>query len=373
MVKSTDVIVVGGGIIGCFIAYYLYNHGIRCTIIERDGIGSQASGSAAGLFNPLMSRDTPEFYTKFAIESHKIHAKVAEPLKEETGIDYHYGPISVMRLAFSGSEVQKQIEEFNWLKSLAIGPRLLQGDSLSCFHKWLSPYVQSALITNYESQVEPYQLMIALMQALEKRSCTIKTGEAVDIVYDAKGTRGIKLKNGDAVYAEKIVLTLGPWINTLNLGVGLDIPVKPIRGQILTLDVPLQLPSYWISYDKGYIAPKLAGHVIAGTTEEDAGFSKGTTEQATLSIMSTVLKISPIMREATLKQATACLRPLSTKDNLPFIGEVPHMPNLYIATGHGKKGILLSAATGKYLAQLIATKQSDWDLSPFSLDRLYPD
>lgn len=373
MVKSTDIIVVGGGIIGSFIAYYLYNYGIRCTIIERDGIGSQASGSAAGLFNPLMSSDTPEFYTEFAIESHKIHAEVAEPLKEETGIDYHYGPISVMRLAFSDDEVQEQIKEFDWLESLSIAPTLLQANSLSLFDKWLSPYVQSALITNYEAQVEPYQLMIALAQALEKRSCIIKTGEAIDIVHGNKGTSGVKLKNGDVLYAEKIVLTLGPWINTLNLGIGRNIPVKPIRGQILHLSVPLQLPSYWISYGKGYIAPKLAGHVIAGTTEEDAGFARETTEEATLSIMSTVLKISPIMQEATLRQATACLRPLSMEDNLPFIGEVPHIPNLYIATGHGKKGILLSAATGKYLAQLIATRKSDWDLSPFSLDRLYPD
>ena len=370
MMKSTDVIIVGGGVIGSLIAYYLHDYGIRSTIVERDGIGSQASGGAAGLFNPIMPSGTPEFFTEFAIESHKLHSRLAESLISETGVDYHYGPISVVRLAFSDNEIQEQINEYKRLESLSLNPRLLNGTDLFNYSEWLSPDVKSLLITDYEAQVEPYQLMIALAQSLEKRSCRLMTGDVIKILTNNTGSNGIKLKNGNVLYADRVVLANGPWINSFSTCIGSNLPIKPIRGQILKLRTPIKLPPYWISYGKGYIAPKLAGHVIAGTTEEDVGFFRETTEEASLSIMNSVLKISPVMHDATLLEATACLRPVSSKDNLPFLGTIPHIPNLYIAAGHGKKGILLSAATGKYMAQLIATGTVDWDLAPYSIQRL---
>ena len=125
MIKSADVIIVGGGIIGSLIAYYLDEYGIKSTIVERDGIGSQASGGAAGLFNPIMPGGTPEFFTQFAMESHKLHAQLAESLISETGVDYNYGPISVVRLAFSDREVKEQMDEYERLKLLSLNPQLL--------------------------------------------------------------------------------------------------------------------------------------------------------------------------------------------------------------------------------------------------------
>ena len=193
MIKSADVIIVGGGIIGSLIAYYLDEYGIKSTIVERDGIGSQASGGAAGLFNPIMPSGTPEFFTKFAIESHKLHSRLAESLISETGVDYHYGPISVVRLAFSDTEIQEQINEYKRLESLSLNPQVLNGTDLLNYSEWLSPDVKSLLITHYEAQVEPYQLMVALAQSLEQRSCKLMTGEVTEILTGNKGSNGSKL------------------------------------------------------------------------------------------------------------------------------------------------------------------------------------
>ena len=144
-----------------------------------------------------------------------------------------------------------------------------------------------------------------------------------------------------------------------------------MRGQIVRFSIDGPLPDLALIHINGehYLLRKPSGELISGTTWEWEGFDKRTTPEGLATIIEGALKLAPGMRDAAVVEHRACLRPFSQDDH-PIIGRVPGWEGLYLATGHAAEGILLSAATGKFMAQLIAIGQSDYDLSPFSPERL---
>ena len=369
MTSSSDVIIAGGGIMGCLTAYHLGQYGLKCTIIERDSVGSQASGSAAGLLNPLSGAESDPGQAEFALEAYRLHRQLAQELWHMTAIDYHYAETPMLRPAFTEEEVADLRRQFAGLQSYGANPLWLEGDSLRPMFTWLAHDVQAAVYTPREGQVECSPLMAALAQAIKAQGAIVREGEVVGLKKGSHRITGVSLADGTILEGGSILLAMGPWSKFAGEWMGVNIPVEPLRGQILRLSLPSPPVEYSIAYDRGYVTPKAAGHLLAGTTEEFAGFVRQVTPQGQASIMKDSLRIAPILQGASLIETTACLRPLCL-DGLPIIGQVPGWDNLYIATGHGRKGILLGTATGKYLAQLMATGECDWDLSPYSPRRL---
>jgi glycine oxidase len=171
------------------------------------------------------------------------------------------------------------------------------------------------------------------------------------------------------VLAEAVVVATGPWSMFAGPWLGYQVPVRPLKGQIVYLEPPGALPGHAIFHDTGYVLPKPSGKLMVGTTEEDAGFDPQPTLQGQAAIMDAVLRLAPRLRGVPIREVTACLRPLSA-DGLPFIGAAPSWRGLYLATGHGRKGILLCLITGKHLARLIVQGRTDPSIAEFSPFRL---
>ena len=115
MPENREVVIVGGGAAGCSVAYYLALAGVKATIIERDGIATQASGFSAGGLNPLEGAQIPGPLGPLAIESYRMHRRLWDELKEDTGIDYQGRIISLVKVAFQESDVpglQESLELF---------------------------------------------------------------------------------------------------------------------------------------------------------------------------------------------------------------------------------------------------------------------
>jgi glycine/D-amino acid oxidase-like deaminating enzyme len=128
---------------------------------------------------------------------------------------------------------------------------------------------------------------------------------------------------------------------------------------------PEQLQPFGFSCGGNYATTKEAGLVYLGTTEERVGFDNGTTTEARDSILRFGVGFASVLEQAELVEQTACLRPLSA-DGLPIIGEAPGVDGVYLATGHGRQGILMSTATGQAMADLIVDGATDCiDLAPF--------
>ena len=373
---SHDVVVVGGGVMGFAVAYFLAaEHGIRSLIIERDAIASGASGGAAGELaaselSAVGGRRNSPAYTRFLLEAIDLHSSMAPALLEESGIDYLLTNLPMLRPAFDDDEATRLRKEMEEHRSEGIQGEWLEPENIHAMGSWLSDNAVGA-VYSVEHQLEAYPFALALAQAAERHGVEVRTGEVTGLEREGGRATGVRMGDGEIVGAQRVVVANGPWTQHASAWMGIDLPVIPLRGQIVHLDLPpgTRAPRQAIFHETGYVLPKVGGDLLAGTTMEDAGFDPHPTVEAQNAIMEAAVRLAPTLLEAPIREVTACLRPYS-KDERPIIGAVPGWESLYIATGHGFKGVTLSLITGKSLAQLIARGSSGFPLDEFSPARL---
>jgi glycine oxidase len=373
--NSPTAIIVGGGVIGCAVGYFLAaEHGVKSLIIERNGIGSEASGGAAGelaaaeLTEKGSHRPAPIF-TRFLQEGISLHSTLAQTLLQESGVDYLLSPITMLRPAFTEGEVSDMKGELARLNEAGVEASWVEPEAIQAMHSWLADDAIGAVLST-ELQLESYPFALALAQAAEQHGVQVRSGEVTGIERSGGRVTGVRIGD-ELLSAPIVVIANGPWSQFASEWIGLDIPVIPIRGQIVHLEVPLggPRPRQAIFHSSGYLLPKAGGALFVGTTIEDVGFDSEPTSEARDSIMEAVARIAPQIIDMPIKQVTACLRPYST-DDMPIIGAVPGVDGLFIATGHAFKGITLCLVTGKNLAQLIAQGTSSFPMDEFSPARL---
>ena len=354
MAGTSEVVIIGGGVAGCSVAYHLALAGVKSTVIEREGIGSQASGFSAGGLNPLEGAQIPGPLGPLAIESYRMHLKLWDVLKEETGIDYQGRILSLVKVAFDDSdlpELHQSLDTFSAAQADGFSAHWLDRQQLNDLEPRLSPDIVHGLYAKGNAGLDSYQYTLALANAAEKRGVTIRSGSVNGVKVGKGRITGVFL--GDTEIAcDHLVLAAGPWSREAETWLDLSIPVDPLKGEILRLELPGPSLGHDISGGGGSMYPKPDGLVWCGTTEERKGFNKETTESAHQSIIQGVIRIMPDMAQAKLALQTACLRPV-TPDWLPIVGKAPGWDNIYLATGAGKKGILLSPGMGKATADLI--------------------
>ena len=145
---------------------------------------------------------------------------------------------------------------------------------------------------------------------------------------------------------------MGPWAQQASDWCGVDLPVTPLKGEILRLRSDLGPLRVGLNYAGGYAATKADGLIWAGTTEEYSGFNDNTTSVGRDSVMENLLKMAPGLWQAELMHQTACLRPM-TPDGMPIVAKLPGWENVFVATGAGRKGILWSTGMSHILADLV--------------------
>ena len=176
----------------------------------------------------------------------------------------------------------------------------------------------------------------------------------------------------DTISCGQVVLAMGPWSRRAEAWLDTYIPVDPLKGEILRTELPGPRLYYDISGGGGSVTPKPDGLVWCGSTEEWKGFDKEPTASSRQSILEGAIRLIPDMSEARLSLQTACLRPV-TPDWLPIIGQVPGWDNVYLATGAGKKGILLSPGIGKSVADIMTQGETKLSISAFNPNRFASD
>ena len=369
---NPDVIVVGAGIAGCLTAYLLAKAGASVTILEADSVGSHASGFAFGGLGPLEGAGIPEPILDFSVWCFERHKSIYEELLQETGIDTQFHLRDRLNLAFTGEEAEHQKQAIAWQSRLpGFKVEWLQPEDAVRAEPRTNPDCMGAAYAQGTGAVEAYRYNLAVAQAAEKYGAAMAQRRVTGLLGDGGRCRGVKLETGE-MEAGAVVLAGGPWTGGMSEWCGVEIPVRPLKGQIIRLQLSENPMVASLNYAGSYAASKPDGLIWAGTTEEDVGFDEEITTAARDKVMSDLLRMAPSLAEAELVQQTACLRPLSA-DGMPIVDAIQGWENLYLITGGGRKGILWSTGMAQGLTDLILTGSSEIpDLPALSLSRFYP-
>lgn len=369
MPQVADVIIIGGGVIGCSIAYHLSVAGLRCTVLERDNIASGASGVAAGMLTVSIEHllAGPQF--ELGIESLKIYPETLKAVHEASGIDPEYVTAGSLRLAFTEQEehglralipAMKGYLEIDWV----LGEDVLKTEPN------LSPRIRGAVYTPGERQVRAARITQAYAQAAASDGrVSFQLGALVaGLTYQGQRVTGVRMADGSHMTADHVVLAAGAWSGAIAETIGAMVPVRPVRGQIITLykvprPVRMCVFSPW-----GYLTPKVDGTVLLGATYEEAGYDLRVTAAGIEGLLAGLPEFAPGLAEAEVRELRVGLRP-GTPDEAPILGPVPGWEGITLATGHFRSGILLSPITGKLIAELIAEGKTSVPIDAFSLAR----
>ena len=368
--KFMNISIIGGGIVGCAAAYYLSKSGYDVTLIEKDEIASKASGfSFGGLLPPMVSENNNlNIFTDFAIN---IHKKLFYDLSSKE-INYGFRKKNSLILATNDQEL-KNIIKFSTQMYFPSGqnPIILNHGEISHIDARISDKILGGLYINNSYDVDAFNLCSSLWYAAKKYGAKLIKDEVISIDVKNNSVRSIVLKGSEKkINSQNVILAAGPWSKFLTESLGIDIPLKPLKGQILRFDNenhPDISINFW--WGANYISTKYDGYLWAGTTEEDVGFNQNIDKKGAKSILSSCIEIFPYIEKLKITNQTACLRPI-TSDLLPIIENFSdEVSGLVLSTGGGRNGILFGPAMGYIAAEMILSKKSSVDTSFLNLKR----
>lgn len=365
---SPDVAVIGGGIVGCSAAYYLSRAGADVTLIERAGIASGASGNSAGGINPLEGDHIPGPLAELAIWSYRLHLDLWSELPEETSVAFSERIVPWIRIALSEDDLpdlQRSFRAFN--EAPGFSASMLDSGQVLEIEPRISDAVLGGVHLHGNAAVDSRCLTLALMTAAEERGARFVWADGWP-EPKASGASLSVVGGSEVIAAGAVVVAAGPWSSSALEFAGVRLPIRPIKGEILRLDPPGPMYRQDIAYPGGEAHPKPDGLVWIGATVEEAGFDTQITDAARRRLTVDAVRAVPALADSTVALQTACLRP-AISDGLPAMGRVDGRHDLYVATGGGRKGVLLGPAMGRAIADLIVDGHTGAPVAGFGLDR----
>src|SRR5882672_329508 len=359
MGKNPDVLVVGGGIVGAAIAWRLAKDGLAVTLLEKGEIGREASWAAGGMLTPVHLAEYPPALAEVCSASLALYKPLCDEIAAASGIDPEYRVTGLLLVVTedAGEEAARELEAWKVERNQPV-ERLTPEQAVAVEPK-LTPRLRRALRLPDIAQVRNNRMAVALAEAARRKGAEIRANTPVTGFLRVPGrVNGVKTPRGD-VYAGTTVLAAGAWSPELLQSVGLDLKVKPIKGQILLAGGPPDFCRHMILDGESYLIPRADGRILVGSTLEDVGFDKSVILDTLGDLAVRGARLMPELGKLPLVTSWAGLRP-GTPDRLPYIGKGPG-EGLIVATGHYRNGILLAPITGELVADLVAGRAPSVD------------
>ena len=347
--SAPDVVVVGGGVVGCAIALELTRRGAAVTLFERDEIGGHASGYSFGGLYPTSGAGIPGPLLEPARHAVDLHRRAAPELRDLTGIDVHLEAVESLALATDESGLDSLRASCRWQQSHGFDAEMLADDELRRLAPEAVPDIAGALLQRSHFEVDSLLLTRALARAAQLKGAVVRHAPITAVDSSANSGAAVTTQSGEAVSAAAIVLATGPWAGAGEIAGSPLPPVRPVKGEIVRLRVPGNGFRRRLGIGGVNVGRKPDGLVWAGTTEVEAGFDERPSAAGKESILSRAARIVPALAGAAVSRHTACLRPVSS-DGLPIVGPLADRPAILLAAGAGKKGVLLSLVIAEWLA-----------------------
>jgi len=379
--SKADVVVIGGGVIGSSVAYHLSKRKMSVVLLEKKGLVSGTSGACDGLV--YLQSKRPGAHLKLALESRKRFDSLQHELGRDIEFRSHGGVIVI--------ETQEELEAMRLFveeqKQTGLEVSLLDGRQARELEPSLSEGILGCTYSPLDGQVNPIALALAfLRRAKEKGAKIIPHTEVKGFSLESDRIVNVRTAAG-TIETKKVVNAAGVHAPEIGRMVGVEIPIRPRRGQIVVTEAYAPLLQRGLLSAK-YIAAKYnpalaetgelglsieqtkSGGFLLGSTREFVGFDRRTTWSAMRRIAVQTSRILPALRDFRVIRTFAGLRP-SSPDGLPILGPVPNVEGLFLAAGHEGDGIALSPITGQIIAEWIEEGSPGMDVSPFNVERFF--
>ena len=378
MAEKFDVVVIGAGVIGCSVAYYLAREGIKVALLERESFGSGSSAHATGFISLLGTEFTPGPSFQFGLESYREFPSLVAELEDSTGMDLLYQRRPSLRLALEESEEQLIKDLMTWQQE-HVAMRWITSDDVHELEPRLTRSLIGAVYEDESAQLDSYRLNLALAAGAEKKGTQTINRNVTGLLSEKNRITGVQTEQGD-ISCDTVVVAAGLWSPSFQRDLDFPIPVGALKGERLLLKYdgkPLQV--LISSPKRGHMISRLDGFLSVGSTggrdyDQDqlyqgADMDRVPTETARVEIMQRAIDVFPDLENALLFEQLAGSRPLSP-DRIPIIGPVPGKEGVVLATGHTTKGIHLGPSTAKVVTQYI---QGDCKQVPLSMELFLPE
>jgi len=363
----TDVVVVGGGVIGLSLAYELAGQGVAVTVFEQGAFGREASWAGAGILAPGNPAQASAPQAKLRAESHRLWPQLSAELFERTGIDNGFRNCGGIEVRTDGAAEQLQEDIIVWRNEGVEVEELMPTQLFE-----VEPALNRSIVAAYRlpelSQVRNPRHLKALIAGCAARGVKLLPGKPV-VGFDVEDGKVLAVRTPDETCrAGQFCVAGGAWTKQLMADLGIGVPVEPIRGQIVLLSAqPLPI-RHVIEFGSRYLVPRPDGRILVGSTEERVGFEKQNTAGAMAGLIEFATDLVPSLSAAKYERAWSGLRPGSV-DDLPYLGRVPEMKNLFLASGHFRSGLQRSPATALLVRQVMLGQETSISLDAFACDR----
>jgi len=351
-VKTWDVIIIGGGIIGLSLAISLRKRGAHVLVVERGEPGREASHAAGGMLVDCLL-ETPAALQPLAAASAQMYPEFAHEVEVESAIKVDLRDQGTILISPRG-------HEHDQLKAQELAP-----DDLSKLEPTLSLAADEQPFLLKERSVDPRALSAASAKTAKHRGVDFSSGDPVTAVNISDGAISGVTTTKTSFFASTVVNCAGAWSGQI---APFALPTRPVKGQMLCLAMPSRtLLKHVVRSPKAYLIPRSNGRLLVGATVEEAGFDKRTNPETIQRLRHAALEMVPQLREARILEDWAGLRP-GTPDALPILGATA-TPGYYVATGHFRDGILLAPITAKVMTDVIEGREPQQDLTAFTPQR----
>ncbi len=382
---SPDVVVIGGGVIGCSIALRLAQAGVKVTVIERQQPGQEASSAAAGMIAPQGEMGEHDDFYRLTLASRDLYTTFVAEVEELSGHELGYRREGTLLVATDQNEAAELEQIYARQPEPAETGQAIERVSAAGLRELapgLSPQISSALYVPGDQWIDNQRLTPALTEAGRRlgvgfvtetevtklRLCSDRVEQVELRGATSQGTVGLPSSRpgSDRISADRFILAAGCWSGKLAASLGMSLPVRPCRGQMLEFETMMEFPRV-VRAGHIYLVPRATSRILIGSTSEYAGFEKAVTGEGMRRIIEGALRVAPFVGGLRFLRAWAGLRP-DTADHRPILG-YGDIGNLVFATGHFRNGILLAPITAQLITELVVTGSTSHPMDLYRLAR----
>jgi len=357
----SDILIIGGGIIGLLTARELAASGARVSLVEMGDTGRESSWAGGGILSPLYPWRYAGSVNALAGWSQDAYPDLCTRLFEDTGIDPEYNRSGLMIL-----DPEEQDVALSWAQTEDATLEVLDRAAIEAKEPGLGLSTTKALWMPDIGQIRNPRLTKALRIAIQKTVTIREQEEVLELRVEGGRVRGVRTTAG-TIEAERIIVCTGAWTAQLLEKLGRKPAIRPVRGQmILFYAKPGQIRHVTLFRER-YVIPRKDGRVLIGSTLEDAGFEKRTTAEAKEELYRIAVDMFPLLKRTPIEDHWAGLRP-GSPSGIPYIGPYPGAEGLYVNAGHFRNGLVTGPASARLVADLVLDREPILPPSPYALD-----